>query len=161
MTRPVDERLSALLDGELTPPERERLETGLRSQPEAAARLEALRVLERALGELPRIEPQAGFEQRFRERLEQALAPEHRPWRERVRARLQARGAWIGAGALASAAAALFLALWLGRTRPPASELEFIALLEDPETVELLRSEDVELLEVLEILEAWDGVEEG
>ena len=41
------------------------------------------------------------------------------------------------------------------------SELEQVAEIRDPETWELLRSEEFELLEVLEILEAWDGVQES
>lgn len=161
MTRPLDERLSASLDGELSARERDALERELRAAPDAAAQLEALRALERALGELPRVEPTAGFDARFRARLEQELASRRAPRWQRVREWLAPRGAWVGAGTLAAASAALLLALWLGRSPAPDSELEFIALLEDPETLDLLRSDDVELLEVLDILEAWDGSSEG
>ena len=68
MTRGIDERLSELLDGEIAPPEREALEAELRARPESSAQLEALRALDRALADLPRIEPRPGFETRFRAR---------------------------------------------------------------------------------------------
>jgi anti-sigma factor RsiW len=161
VTRGIDERLSALLDAELEPAERDALEAELRARPETSAQLEALRALERALTDLPRLEPRPGFETRFRARLAGELAREWPPWWRRAGEPFAARGVWLGAGATAAAAAALFLALWPGSPQRPDAELEFIALLEDPDTLELLRSEDVELLEVLEILEAWDDVREG
>jgi anti-sigma factor RsiW len=161
VTRPVDERLSAYLDGELGPEERADLEARLREQPDAESQLAALRALERALGELPRIEPDAGFEARFRARLESVVRAEPSARAGALRRRLRGRGAWLGAGAFATAAAAAALVLWFGRAEPRAGDLDLLAALEDPETWELLGSEDVELLEVLEILEAWDGVQES
>jgi anti-sigma factor RsiW len=159
MTRRGDERLSAWLDGELEPRERSALEAELREQPGTAAQLEPLRELERALGELPRVEPGAGFEARFRARLEQELAERRLSWWQRAWDRL-VPGSLVGAGAFATAAALIALAVWLGRPEALGPELEQIAEIGDPEAWELLRSEDVELLEVLEILEAWDGVQD-
>lgn len=153
MNQPLGEKLSAYLDGELSPREQSALESGLPGEPEAARQLEALRALEQALAELPRLEPADGFEARFRARLERELAAGRVPWWR--------RWSLAGTGALAAAAAAaVILAVWLGRPRPLGPELEQIAEIRDPETWELLRSEDMELLEVLEILEAWDGVQE-
>lgn len=160
MTRPDDERLSAWLDGELDPRERGALEAELRERPGAEAQLEALRALERALGGLERIEPAAGFGARFRARLEQELDARRLPWWQRVWERL-VPGSLVGAGAFATAAALIALAVWLGRPEALGPELEQIAEIGDPEAWDLLRSEDVELLEVLEILEAWDGVQES
>lgn len=156
MTRPLDERISAYLDGELPPRERAELEPEL-AEAELAAQLAALRALESGLRELPQIEPDADFAARFRARLDRELAAQREPWWRNLLAHGSGR-VLAGAGALA---AALALALWLGR-RPPAlgAELEQVAEIRDPETWELLSSEDVELLEVLEILEAWDGVQE-
>jgi anti-sigma factor RsiW len=161
MNGSLDERLWAYLDGELDEAERAALEAELGREPGAAARLESLRALEAALGALPRVAPAAGFDARFRARLERALGSRTAPLRIRVLERLTAGRAWLGAGALAGAAAAVALAVWLARPDPLGPELETVAEIGDPEAWDLLRSGDVELLEVLEILEAWDGVEES
>ena len=102
--------------------------------------------------------------------LELKMAGNHLDLKEVERALLR-RPWWAGlrdlglgralAGA-AAFAAALALAIWLQqRPQPLSADLEQVAETRDPETWELLRSEDVELLEVLEILEAWDGVQES
>ena len=160
MTRPGDERLSAWLDGELDPRERSALEAELRESPGGEAQLEALRALERALGELERSEPRPGFAARFRARLEQELAARRLPWWRRAWEWL-APGSLVGAGAFATAALLIAVAVWLGRPEALGPDLEQVAEIGDPEAWDLLRSEDVELLEVLEILEAWDGVQES
>jgi anti-sigma factor RsiW len=161
VTRRLDERLSAYLDGELGERERAELEARLRGDPEGARQLDALRALERGLAELERIEPDPAFAARFRVRLERELEAGRRPWWQRVREGLRSRGVLVGAGSLATAAAALALALWLGRSEPLDPDLEQLAEIDDPEAWDLLRSGDVELLEVLEILEAWDGPQES
>ena len=157
MTRQIDERLSAYLDGELSEPERAELEPGL-AEPETARQLDALRALERELRDLPRIDTSPDFAERFRARLEHERALLRRPWWAGLRD-LGLGRALAGAAAFATA---LALAIWLQRRPQPLSaDLEQVAETRDPETWELLRSEDVELLEVLEILEAWDGVQES
>jgi anti-sigma factor RsiW len=157
MTRRLDERLSAYLDGELSGRERAELEPALR-EPETARQLDALRALERGLRDLPPIGPSDDFAARFRARLERERAARREPWWRALRSPGPGR---VFAGA-AAIAAALALAIWLQRRpQPLGPDLEQVAEVRDPETWEMLRSEDVELLEVLEILEAWDGVQES
>ncbi|HXZ86422.1 MAG TPA: zf-HC2 domain-containing protein [Myxococcota bacterium] len=156
MTRRIDVRLSAYLDGELPARERTELEPAL-AEAELARQLAALRALEHELRELPQLEPGADFEARFRARLAAERTAQREPFWRRLRA-LGAGRALVGACALAGAIA---LAVWLRRPQPIGPELEQVAEIRDPETWDMLRSEDVELFEVLEILEAWDGVQES
>jgi anti-sigma factor RsiW len=153
VNRPLDERLSAYLDGELGERERDALESSLAHEPEGAQQLARLQALERSLRELPGLAPGSDFAVRFRARLERELRAARAPWWRRAFP--------MALGGFAAAAAAVVLALWLGRPEPLAPELEQVAEIPDPDTWELMRSGDVELLEVLEILEAWDAVQEG
>jgi anti-sigma factor RsiW len=149
------EQLSAYLDGELDARERAALESRLAAEPEAARELARLQVLDAALAELPSIEPSPQFEMRFRARLAEAQARRARPWWQRWLPHIEApRLAW-GAGALAAAAAVVLLLLRSADTGPaPGLDWEIVA---DGQAYELLQTDDLELLEVLEILEAWDG----
>jgi hypothetical protein len=107
--------------------------------------------LDEALERLPRIEPHPQFEARFRARLARAEeAGSQRGW-GRLRWPRQLEWA-IPAAGLAAVALALTLA------SPSAPEEEW-SLVADREGFELVMAADPELLDVLDALETWDGME--
>jgi hypothetical protein len=105
MSAERDERLSALLDGALTPAEAAALRAEVAGSPALAERLAALAAVDEGLRALPgRPVPSD-----LRARVERALgasAPRRAP---------PSRRRWLGASALAGAAAAAVLALFLVR----------------------------------------------
>ncbi len=162
--RDLTGELGSYLDGELPGDARERIEASASADPALREQLDQLRRLDAALAELSPPEPSPGFETRFRARLAAERERRARPAWRRLLDRLELSHLLWGAGGLAAASAALLLA-----QRPP-TDAAFaperpaldlaIAAEAEPEAWELLREEDLELLEVLEILEDWDGTAE-
>ena len=119
--------------------------------PENGLDPEASRALDEALEHLPRIVPHPQFEAHFRARLARAEeAGSQRGW-GRLRWPRQLEWA-IPAAGLAAVALALTL------VSPSAPEAEW-SLVADREGFELVMAADPELLDVLDALETWDGME--
>ena len=141
------ETLVAYLDRELGPAERTQLEAHLAGCETCRLALEAERRLSGALASLGAVEPPADFEARFWAR----IARERETpagWRERLFTR---RLALIFGGAAAAAVAAV---LALRGPTDPDVDLQIVANSED---YELLEDPDLDLIEVVDVLEAWDG----
>ncbi len=139
--------VSAYLDHGLDAEERRRVELHLGSCPSCAALLSASRELDRAVRQLPRIEPSPGFEAKLCARLGRSAAP---GWRRR---------GMLARFAAAGAVAAALLALLLTPTAPSMSDDDW-ELIADEETFDLMLSDDHELVFALDALEAWDEKEE-
>lgn len=122
-------------DGDLTPPEAERIDALIRA--------------------LPRIDPSPGFEAGFWARLARAEthAPRsHRiPWWSRWR---------IPVETLAAATALLIFAVWITPRDSALADSDW-SLVADGERFEILLGGDLELLASLDVVEAWDGSEGG
>jgi anti-sigma factor RsiW len=158
--RRIREQLGAWLDGELPAGQAEEISRALERDPALAEQLRRLRQLERSLQELAPIEPAADFEARFRARLARQRAGAVASWRERARERLRTAPARWALGGVTLAGAAL--ALLLAQRAPLRTERDGDwSIVADAERYELLQDQDLELLEVLEVLEAWDGSQEG
>lgn len=175
----VDALLSALLDGVLSPAEREGLEARLLREPALAARLDQLRDVDDVLRGLASEalsdrDPKAGLD-RLAKRLEAAPAEGPRSWRGPLALGLAAAAAWV-----------LYLGLSSGASAPPVvtepqgaaarpmdppqlDEDLVIGLgdAEDPDVLLLVPElvvEDLEIIERLELLEylaARDGEGHG
>ena len=146
------ENLVAYLEGELDSSTRETVSAHLADCESCRAEISRQRQLDAALAGLPRLEPSPGFEARFWARL--ARERDGPTW---PGARLLA---WlsplrVGLGLGGAAAVALILVFRLGgpAVLEPDADWEIVV---DSESYELF-SEDVELLEILEILEDWDA----
>ena len=145
----IREELTAYMDEELGSAERRAFEAHLGDCVSCREALRTQAALNEALGSLPTIEPEPGFESRF--------------W-ARVTGEAETGGGWLArvgrgrllwsAGLAAAAAAALLLVL---RTPVVDSDPDYV-IVADAEQFELL-NEDIELLDIMEILEAWDGQE--
>jgi len=153
------ERRAALLgylDEELGSAERAELETHLAGCEACRAALAAERRLSGALAALPPVAPPRDFEARFWARIARekdgARSARERDapvgWRER----LFSRRAALGLGGAAAAAVALVLAL-----RGPAEPDVDLQIFANGEDFELLEDPDLDLIEVVDKLEAWDG----
>ncbi len=149
------ENLVAFLDEELSEQERADFESHLSNCQSCGETIDQQRSLGSALASLPTVDPSPGFETRFWAR----IAREDQAAEQRREQGFWARAGWrgwlVGLTTAAVAAGAVMLAL-----RPPGPELDpDFALVADAEQFELLADADIELLEVMEILEAWDGQE--
>ena len=139
--------LVAYLDEELGPAERAELETHLAGCEACRAALAAERRLSGALASLHPVVPPRDFEARFWARIARERdAPVG--WLGRLLSRRLA----LGLGGAAAAAVALVLAL-RGPTEPDI-DLQIVANGED---FELLEDPDLDLIEVVDKLEGWDG----
>jgi len=140
------------IDGELPAAERAALEAHL---PGCAACSEALgsqRWLAEQLLVLPRVEPGPQFEAQFWARLaREADAPAGLF----ARLRRSLRAEWVVATALAAVLVLVFSAR--DDTALPATDWEIVA---SADQLELLETEELELLAALDVLERWDGSEE-
>jgi anti-sigma factor RsiW len=136
-----------LLDHRTRLAERSELESHLADCAACQAAFEAERSLSGALSSLSVVAPPADFEARFWARIARERdAPTG--WR----ARLLTRRFALALGGVAAAALAVVLAL-RDRTAPDA-DLPIAANAED---YELLEDPDLDLIEVVDVLEEWDG----
>ena len=151
------ENLVAYLDGELDAATREALSAHLAGCESCRAQVSRQRQLDGALAALPRLEPSPGFEARFWARLARER-DEPTGLGARVRAWLSPLRVGLGLAGVAAASVALVLAFRQGGPAPlePDRDWEIVV---DSESYELF-SEDVELIEILEILENWDASDE-
>jgi anti-sigma factor RsiW len=141
--------LGAYLDGALDPEKMRQLESHLPDCASCCLGLEAQQRLTASLKALPRLEPSPQFEARFWARLARDQEAQSRTgwgWRSLK----------IALGAAAVGTIALLLSL--GNPALPDEDWEIVA---DAEQFEMLIDEDPELLLALEVLETWDGSEEG
>lgn len=145
MNPELDERLSALLDGELSPAEVAALRAEIARSPELAARLEALAAVDVGLRALPGRGVPPGLRARVAEELRTPATHARGPSAAR-RAPFRRARRWLAAAALAAAAAALAL-LVLPRTHPH----------ETP--VASSEAEDLPVIEVLDVLAELDELE--
>ncbi len=143
------EQLGAYLDGELAAAARTRLESHLPSCETCRSALDAQRWLSSALASLPPLEPSSQFEAGFWARLARAEAQTAPPRRTR----------WLRAPLIGGAAAAAALSLAVYLVRPgagPEAEAEWVTAMA-AEDFELALVSEPQLLEVLDVLESWDG----
>jgi outer membrane biosynthesis protein TonB len=111
MSRDLDEKLSALLDGELPPEEAAALRAEIARSPELAARLAALAAVDEGLRGLPGRAVPADLRARLAARLAAEAGSARMPVGAR-RAPGRAGRRWLAGAALAAAAAALALLAW-------------------------------------------------
>lgn len=163
--REVDAQLSAYLDGELEAGERAAVEAALARSPALAARLQRLRGVDAALRALPVEAPSEELLARLRARVvaDDPASTRRGPPRRRR---------WL-AGLAAAAAAGL--ALLFFATRPAPRAPQPVAELDPPQpggealqspdglalAMELDQDADLEVVEVLDILEALGDLDEG
>ncbi len=148
------EDVVAYLDHELPPAARAALESHLATCEGCSLELELQRRLSEALASLPRLEPSGEFTARFWARL--AREGKSRPrLLAALREWLTASRVGIGLGSAAVVAVAVALLV-----RAPSDPDPDWPIIVDAESYELFQEGDLELLDVLEILEAWDGSED-
>ncbi len=136
--------LSALLDGELPPEEKQAVERHLRSCPDCRRQMEALARNDGLLRQMPALQPSDGFDRVFWEKVERLPAPSpRRPW-------LLTGWRPLLAGGVAGLAVAVLIAY--GPHKAPSPEDMFIA-----EHMEML--EDYDLIRNLDMLENWEVLE--
>jgi anti-sigma factor RsiW len=143
MNPELDEKLSALLDGELAPEEAAALRAELARSPELAVRLEALAAVDAGLRALPDRSVPPGVRARVAEELRTPPANARTPSAAR---RVRRVRRWLAAAALAAAAAWLTL-LVLPRSHPH----------ETP--VASSEAEDLPVIQVLDVLVELDELE--
>jgi anti-sigma factor RsiW len=139
--------LVAYLDQELGPAERTELETHLAGCETCRTALAAERRLSGALASLPAVEPPRDFEARF-----WARVARERDAPAGFFQRLFSRRLALSLGGAAAAAVALVLAL-----RSPVEPDVDLQIVANGEDFELLEDPDLELIEVVDVLEEWDG----
>ena len=142
------------LDLELDPNARRALESHLVECEGCSHELERQRALSEALAALHQVEPPADFAARFWARLARESDPQPRPV-ARLREWPSPLRLAIGLGGAAALTAAVLLFM-----RTPADPDPDWSIVVDAESYELLEEGDLDLLEVLEILEEWDGSED-
>ncbi len=147
------EDLMVYLDLELTASARREVEDHLSGCAGCSRELERLRQLGDSLAALPQIEPSPRFTARFWARL--ARESDARLAISRLWDRLSLPRLVLGLGGAAAVAAVALLLM-----RAPADPDPDWVIVADSESYELLQEGDLELLDVLEILEAWDGSED-
>ena len=152
MNPELDEKLSALLDGELTPAEAEALRAELARSPELAARLAALAAVDDGLRALPGSRVPSDL----RARVERQLRTETRLHAGARRAPLRARRHWLVAAFVAAAAAAVLALLLLPQLRHDDAQLARI----EPAPEDVALADDLPVIEVLDVLAELDELEE-
>ena len=148
------EDLVAYIDHELEPGSRSALESHLATCEGCSQELERQRQLSEALASLPQLEPSGELTARFWARL--AREGESRP-RRLADLRTWLTGSRIAVGLGSAAAVAAGVALLV---RAPADPDPDWPIIVDAENYELFQEGDLELLDVMEILEVWDGSED-
>ncbi len=144
----------AYLDHELESASRAALESHLATCEACSLEIERQRQLGEALAALPQLEPSGEFTARFWARLAREGESRSRPLAG-LREWLTASRVGIGLGSAAAVAATIALLV-----RVPADPDPDWPIVVDAESYELFQEGDLELLDVLEILEAWDGSED-
>jgi len=141
MNPELEEKLSALLDGELAPEEAEALRAELARSPELASHLASLAAVDDGLRALP----SPGVPSDLRARVERQIREDvpARPRAPRSGATPGSRRRWLPAAVLAAAAAILVLVL----------QIELA-----PDDVAL--ADDLPVIEVLDVLAELDELEE-
>jgi anti-sigma factor RsiW len=148
---PQQWEVSAFLDGELDGGAAARLEAHLAICDRCRSALRALKAVDRQIANLPGLSVSSSFDSDFRERLE--TLTQGPGWRERLKPLLSGWRPLWAAGAAACLAALIFL--YHGDQRPALSPEEIVMV----EHMELFQ--EFELIEKLEFLESWDGLQDG
>lgn len=162
----LDEDLSALLDGELSPQRESELRARMVGEPALAARLAELERVDLALRAMPAEAPSPGLRASLRAKLEAAAtAPADNPRSVTHPRRLLP--SWAGGTLAAAAALALYLAVSSGNDSildaEPARIADVLASATDEEIGIALEFEtlaDLEVIEDLELLELMVELEE-
>ena len=162
----LDEDLSALLDGELSPQRESELRARMVGEPALAARLAELERVDLALRAMPAEAPSPGLRASLRAKLEAAAtAPADNPRSVPHPRRLLP--SWAGGTLAAAAALALYLAVSSGNDSildaEPARIADVLASATDEEIGIALEFEtlaDLEVIEDLELLELMVELEE-
>ena len=162
----LDEDLSALLDGELSPQRESELRARMVGAPALAARLAELERVDLALRAMPAEAPSPGLRASLRAKLEAAAtAPADNPRSVTHPRRLLP--SWAGGTLAAAAALALYLAVSSGNDSildaEPARIADVLASATDEEIGIALEFEtlaDLEVIEDLELLELMVELEE-
>ncbi len=162
----LDEDLSALLDGELSPQRESELRARMVGEPALAARLAELERVDLALRAMPAEAPSPELRGSLREKLEAAAtAPADNPRSVTDRSRLLP--SWAGGTLAAAAALALYLAVSSGSDSildaEPARIADVLESATDEEigiALELETLADLEVIEDLELLELMVELEE-
>ncbi len=148
------EDLVAYLDHELESALRTALESHLATCGGCSQELQRQRQLSEVLASLPQLEPSPEFTVRFWARL--ASEGESRPrWLAGLPEWLTGSRVALGLGSAAAVAAAIALLV-----RTPTDPDPDWPIVVDAENYELFQEGDLELLDLLEILEVWDGSED-
>jgi anti-sigma factor RsiW len=178
MNPELEEKLSALLDGELSPAETEALRAELARSPELTARLAALAAVDDGLRVLPSPRVPGDLRARVERRIHEDVAVRRRAPRSGATPGLHRR--WLAAAAFAAAAAALLALVVLPQLRreetrvartepeptlppqlaeqPPAPVPE--RALEEPAAEDVALADDLPVIEVLDVLAELDELEE-
>ena len=162
----LDEDLSALLDGELSPQRESELRARMVGEPALAARLAELERVDLALRAMPAEAPSPGLRASLRAKLEAAAtAPADNPRSVTHPRRLLP--SWAGGTLAAAAALALYLAVSSGNDSildaEPARIADVLESATDEEigiALELETLADLEVIEDLELLELMVELEE-
>ena len=162
----LDQDLSALLDGELSPQRESELRARMVGEPALAARLAELERVDLALRAMPAEAPSPGLRASLRAKLEAAAtAPADNPRSVTHPRRLLP--SWAGGTLAAAAALALYLAVSSGNDSildaEPARIADVLASATDEEIGIALEFEtlaDLEVIEDLELLELMVELEE-
>lgn len=146
---PDESQVSAYADGELGTPAAAQMRAHLALCGHCRKLLRAYQAVDRQIGALPEISVSASFESGFRERLE-ALDEGPRGM-ERLK---QLLSGWRPVWAFAVAVCLVAGVFLYGRFEKQAPSMEEVVIVEN---LELFR--DFELIQKLELLEAWDHIE--
>jgi anti-sigma factor RsiW len=170
MNPELDARLSALLDGELSPEEAEALRAEIARSPELTLQLAALAAVDDGLRALPSPRLPSDLRVRLARRVREDVPARPRaPGAARRRApRSGAIPGWLAAAAVAAAAAAVlaFVVLpQLGREETPLARVEPepappAPAHEEPASEDLALADDLPVIEVLDVLDVLAELDE-
>jgi len=161
LEHPIDEQLSAYLDGELDQSERAEVDAALAASPALARRLEALGAVDDALRALPVDPPGADLAARLCERIAaEEVARTHRVPKRHWR--------WTVPLAASAAGVLALLVLRGGESDAPVAQLQpaqapapdDTTLTELALAIELDDESDLEVVELLDLLEVLGDVDE-
>jgi len=159
MNPELDARLSALLDGELSPAETEALRAEIARSPELAARLAALAAVDDGLRTLPGARVPSDLRARVERRIRQDEHARRAPRSGAVPGAPRRR--WLAVAAFAAAAAALLALVVLPQLRRDEAQ----AARTEPDHEEFAAedvalADDLPVIEVLDVLAELDELEE-